>query len=404
MSAPRPQARLLQALVDMTRPHVRLSLLLVLTLPARAEDQPATESDPSPTELYRAKSSRWMDSTAQPDVEPIPVPPMESSPPTEPAPKMDKPADGAPDSGGLLTNESKPHTSEGKVYKPGATSSVEVAAPGAEEATVVNPGGENEPDEGVAATETPQGQGRLAPGGAEGAANPNEPGEWRILNPDLVPDEIPPLDDVVAVGSSRGWGCSGVVVAPRVVLTARHCLPATRVALGPSLQGQPRILRVQSSRAAPDRSLDAALLFLEAPTEVAPRITRMSAEDAPPEGDVMIVGFGVTSPDQPETYGLRRLAQVQVSGWGCDGDRAQETGCIPGRELVLTDTRSDTCAGDSGGPVLEPIGDGWQLLGLTSRALAPGESSCGSGGIYTRADVLFPWLQAELRAWHETGS
>jgi hypothetical protein len=229
-------------------------------------------------------------------------------------------------------------------------------------------------------------------------------------------ERYPPVDRYPAVVGVLGIyaECSGSIVAPGAVLTARHCLPAIEVVLGPDLDiGQTadagRGLHVAVERAAPhpDPRVDAALLFLEAQPLIGPIPRRRPGDDAPPADRLVVVGYGATRSDRSGTHGVKGSWKVVLSeGWGCP----DFSGCRAGLEFFAdphpTDPfGGDTCHGDSGGPLLELLGsdaDGeelWRLVGLTSRAAGDLGRECGEGGIYVRIDALSPWLDDELRRW-----
>jgi secreted trypsin-like serine protease len=54
----------------------------------------------------------------------------------------------------------------------------------------------------------------------------------------------------------------------------------------------------------------------------------------------------------------------------------------------------DTCKGDSGGPLYIHTGnDQYALLGVTSRGVRNGFTTCGDGGIYVRLDRCVDWIE-----------
>jgi V8-like Glu-specific endopeptidase len=115
-----------------------------------------------------------------------------------------------------------------------------------------------------------------------------------------------------------------------------------------------------------------------------------------------VVGYGLT---EKKSWGVRLEAKVQVYSAKCLQLSLIYGGCAPFLEMVLADTwapvgkRSDTCGGDSGGPVfsIEETSKELNLVAATSRA-APltqpdGDAHCGGGGIYTVLGRL------DVRAW-----
>lgn len=187
-------------------------------------------------------------------------------------------------------------------------------------------------------------------------------------------------------------------MAPTLVLTARHCLPATRVLFGTDITAPQEIISVGRSEGPAGDDLDAVLLHLQSPAAVVPAPLSLDEPAAPPRGIVRMVGFGATEPTGRAGFGRKRYADVSAAGWGCDGQRSRRLGCEPLRELVLFRSgRKDTCDGDSGGPVYAAERTPHRVIAITSRAIGDSPSRCGQGGIYLRIDALASWLRARLQ-------
>jgi hypothetical protein len=216
--------------------------------------------------------------------------------------------------------------------------------------------------------------------------------------------------DCCAVGDGHEYYCSGTLIAPNVVVTAKHCQHVSRVFLNGNDISQPdgaEVINVKmvkdengvDRRLAfphPDGAVDLQVLVLEQDSIVPPRRVAQTS-DLGDMKEVMLVGFGTIDLAGTVGYGIKRQVRVPFDTLDCtEADIATNRGCRKGYEIVAghRGLRRDTCRGDSGGPLYIEARDGsYLLLGATSRGTCDSEHTCGDGGIYVRVDMFLDWIR-----------
>jgi secreted trypsin-like serine protease len=239
--------------------------------------------------------------------------------------------------------------------------------------------------------------------------------------------EFPYLSFIEAREGEHGFACTGTVVAPRVVLTAAHCVesldhggltPAEDYALAtgvtsPAEAKAPDIFRVVEAHAFPGFDPgtlhgDAGILILDRPTTV-PLLSLASAGDASlytGGASVQLAGWGLTHANaKEEPSGLRTTSMVVQSAASC---KAKTHGYYspfsPAAQMCTLDVpgkKSGGCFGDSGGPTIGLRPDGTAVeLGIIST----GGEACSTKrpNVMTRTDFVSTWV-AEWIAATEAG-
>lgn len=189
-------------------------------------------------------------------------------------------------------------------------------------------------------------------------------------------------------GAAAGF-CTGVVLGPRAVLTAAHCVPPgadLRIYLKGAAVLLPvaEVVRHPGYRAdaitSRERSIDLAVLLLPDPLPSAYRPATLGSEAGTAVGTrFSVAGFGLAREGDPKTSGQLRQAELAARAplsdvllWAVDPNHAG----------------AGACTGDSGGPVLDGSG---AVAALTLWSAGDGRHRCGA---LTQA----LWL-APFRAW-----
>lgn len=240
-------------------------------------------------------------------------------------------------------------------------------------------------------------------------------------------EEFPSLAYISGSDLGGEYSCTGTVVAPRLVLTAGHCVEDVelidltpvenfRVTTGAASHVKPGKGHISTvSRAIVNPRFnpswvhgDAALLVLSAPVAAAPLPIASDADSAllAAGTPVAVAGWGLT--DVEEENGPARLqsgTNLVQSPTFCKRHSEADPHYTPAVQLCAIDLPGHAvgaCFGDSGGPAIARRADGTAVqVGITSL----GGLECSPKGptVFTRVDRISAWVSGWIAAV-ETGA
>ena len=230
------------------------------------------------------------------------------------------------------------------------------------------------------------------------------------------------------------FGCTGTLIAPQWVMTAGHCGSATgslSQGLVPTPVAWPagayhlvlgsvyadghggeqhnvsQVLVDSDYIVTNGTGNDVTLMKLDSPSKIAPmKIAALGDRSSWKAGALAtIAGFGTTSESSSAPPDQMQFAQVPITS---DDDCAKaypsglselaDDGSFDPKTMVCAgypQGGTDTCEGDSGGPLLASVGDGVQrLVGATS--FGAGCAQAGKPGVYARV------AEGPIRNWIKT--
>jgi len=235
--------------------------------------------------------------------------------------------------------------------------------------------------------------------------------------------QYPSLAYIEGVQATAGYACTGTVVAPRVILTAGHCVEdiesssivePSEIAVATGVSNLTKIPRANISAVVQVLAYpnfdptklqgDAGLLILAAPV-VAPPIALATTADAAlyePGDELTIAGWGIDdrktghAPDQLQAASV----PVEEAGRCKRGTRRFYPFFDPTHQVCALDIpgfKVTACHGDSGGPAIATRSDGTPVeIGVTS--LGDGSCNPSSPAVFTRVDQISTWVQSWINA------
>lgn len=209
------------------------------------------------------------------------------------------------------------------------------------------------------------------------------------------------IPEVVALFKDTGFACTGVLIAPDVVLTAGHCAAdLSYVVIGsldPANDEDAESAIVRNVFVYPNYldTLDLAVVALDRPvtTEPAKLALGCRLEHLGDGSTSVVAGYGATNRFGTDNDGMLRDVTIPIVDADCDNPtRGCNVDVTPGGELIAGGDQQDSCFGDSGGPLFLMVDGERFLTGIVSRGALPSNRPCGDGGIYTRIDADIDWI------------
>jgi secreted trypsin-like serine protease len=231
--------------------------------------------------------------------------------------------------------------------------------------------------------------------------------------------EFPSLAYIEGVQATAGYACTGTVVAPRVILTAGHCVEDIEsssivepgeIAVATGVSNLTKIPHANVSEVVQVLAYpnfdptklqgDAGLLILAAPV-AAPPIPLATTADAAlydPGDELTIAGWGIDDRKTGHAPNQLQAATVPVEEDGrCKrGVRRFYPFFDPTHQVCTLDLpglKVTSCHGDSGGPAIAVRPEGTPVeVGVTS--LGDGTCNPTSPAVFTRVDQISTWVQS----------
>ncbi|CAL4202489.1 unnamed protein product, partial [Meganyctiphanes norvegica] len=224
--------------------------------------------------------------------------------------------------------------------------------------------------------------------------------------------EYPWQAGIVSYSGSRTW-CGGSLINSKWVLTAAHCTDGASPSQIQVLLGEHTIYTTDGTEQRFDVSQvinhpsyitnpwnnghDISLLELSGEvdfsiTQIRP-ICLPSTQDLFVGAQATVTGFGRTSATADQSLVLMEVDIPVVSNYQCQ--QTYGTDSIDDTMVCAGEGAGNgACMGDSGGPLITPVGDHHVQIGVVSF----GSSNCDALGVYARVTALQSWVEGYAMA------